>query len=684
MAQPLNTLDDRAACYRHSPGRDLPMQSVTVDSLNSRRLCLALGWLTLVAGLVSFGGWPLNMPRLTDWFGDGISIQPNTAVLIILASGAVLSLHHGYSRLCLGLGIVVAIGGALNLVQYLTDVDLGFNHQLLFGRNWGFNATVVPGRFGPPASISFVLIGSALALLGTSSSRAWHFVPAIGLGVVLLMLFSLLGYLFGARKFYAIPWLSAIALPTASMLFMLAASLVASVPQYQPTLLLCERSSAGSMARTVLPLLVVVIPLSIWLRSKGYEHGLFDMGTGLALGAALLTITVVALMWIGLLALRRREQREREADRRKDEFLATLAHELRNPLAPISNATALLKLAQASPEHHHDLCERATNTIERQLSHLVRLVDDLLDLSRISNGKLGLRREPVALAAVLEQVLEICGPQATAANQTIQLSMPAEPIYLDADPVRLAQVIGNLVHNACKFTGPEGCIQVGVSREANEAVVSVRDNGLGIPADMLASIFDMFSQVDQSLERPHAGLGIGLTLAKRLVELHGGSIQAFSEGVGKGSEFMVRLPIAPEARSPQPAADTPIRPRGGSRILIVDDNRDSARTLAEVLAMSGNETFLAHDGEEAVATAERQRPDAILLDIGMPTLNGFNACRRIRQMPWAKRILIIAVTGWGQEEDRRKSTEAGFDGHLVKPVELSQLMNLLECLPRRR
>ena len=657
----------------------MPTPLLACDPRYLRRLSAVLGLYALIASVISLGGWAFDIPRLTDWLNDGVSIQPNTAVLIALAGAAVVFLQYGYSKLTLVFGGIVAAFGGLNLLQYITGADLGFNHQLLFGREWGQAATVTPGRFGPPASISFVFIGISLMLLGMRDHTARRYVPGLALVVILLMMFSLLGYLFNARNFYAIPWLSAIALPSATMLLALAVSVIISMPDHQPMLLLCERSSAGTMARTVLPILVVMIPLVIWLRSKGYEYELFDVGTGRALSAALLVLGVVGLMWIALLALRRREQREREADRRKDEFLATLAHELRNPLAPISNATSILKLAHDDRE----VFERATGTIERQLAHLVRLVDDLLDMSRISRGKLELRREHIELASVIHQAVETCRPMAEAASQEVTVTLPAQSIYLNADPVRLSQVVSNLLNNASKFAGQRGRINLTVSRRDRDVEITVKDDGIGIPPAMLNTIFEMFLQVDQSLERSQSGLGIGLTLARRLVELHNGHIEALSEGLGKGSEFVVRLPVTIDQTAPIKAVDAVNGSSPKGRILIVDDNLDSAQSLAEVLKMTGNDTFVAHDGEEAVEAAERQRPDVILLDIGLPRLNGFDACRRIRANPWAENILIIALTGWGQEEDRRKSAEAGFDGHLVKPVDMAELMKLLADLPLR-
>lgn len=638
-----------------------------------KRTSALLGLFAFAAGVAALGGWVFNIPRLTDWFNDGISMQPNTAILIASAGAAVFFLKYGCTKLTWGLSGFVAIGGLLNLLQYVSNIDLGFNHQLLFGRTWGSGATMAPGRFGPPASISFLLIGTALVLLRSDKDVLLRYVPGIALIVVLFMTFSLLGYLFDARNFYAIPGFSAISLPTATVLMALALALIINVPQHQPMVLLCERSSAGTMARTVLPILITMTPLLVWLRVKGYNLGLFDVGTSRALGAAMQMLGVVALMWVALMALRRREHREREADRRKDEFLAMLAHELRNPLAPISNATSMLKFAGGN----QNVVERTATMIERQTTHLVRLIDDLLDLSRISRGKLDLRRERIALAPVIRQAVELVSPLAEAAQQEIIIRSLPQPIYLDADPVRLSQVISNLLNNACKFSGVGERIYLSVDRTENDLMIRVKDNGMGMPADMLDGIFEMFVQIDQSLERTHSGLGIGLTLARRLVELHGGTITAQSDGIGSGSEFIVRLPIALD-QTPLPVEkESANRPAARNRLLIVDDNVDSAKSLAELLSLIGNETFVVHDGESAVIEAERLRPEVILLDLGLPKINGFDACRRIREYPWAENILIIAVTGWGQQEDRRKSAEAGFDVHMVKPVDLAELMNVI-------
>ena len=367
------------------------------------------------------------------------------------------------------------------------------------------------------------------------------------------------------------------------------------------------------------------------------------------------------------------------ADRRKNEFLATLAHELRNPLAPMSNMLEVIKRAGTDGE----IIKRAHETLERQLGQMVRLVDDLLDLNRITHDRLELRRSEVELSTVIQQAVEVARPLIDAAGHKLIIDLPQEPIYLDADRARLAQVFGNLLNNSSKYTRPHGTITLSAERTDGEVVVTVKDTGAGIPKDKLASIFDMFMQVDGTAERSQGGLGIGLTLVKRLAEMHGGSIEARSAGEGQGSEFIVRLPVISEpATVSQPGPASEPEPSTQRQILIVDDNRDSADSLAMLLEITGNKTYMAHDGEEAVEAIEKHRPEVVLLDIGLPKLDGHEVCRRVRQQPWGRDIVMIALTGWGQEDDRRKSEEAGFNGHLVKPVDYDNLLDLLSVLTK--
>jgi CheY-like chemotaxis protein/two-component sensor histidine kinase len=322
--------------------------------------------------------------------------------------------------------------------------------------------------------------------------------------------------------------------------------------------------------------------------------------------------------------------------------------------------------------------------LDRQVSQMARLVDDLLDVSRITRGKIELRREPVELGPIVEQAVDAARALYGSRRHELTVDVPALPIRLHADPARLAQVVGNLLNNAFKFTDPGGHVRLSVERGDGEAVLRVRDDGVGIAPEDLPHVFDMFVQADASIERSRDGLGLGLTLVKTLVEVHGGSVEVQSEGLGRGSEFVVRLPILPDAAAVPRAAPEPPPRAPRRRILIVDDNEDGADSLALLLELRGHETAIARDGLEALDTAERFRPDAVLLDIGLPKLNGYEVCRRIREKPWGRDVVLVAVTGWGQDEHRQRSREAGFDTHMVKPVDQTALAKLLASIPASR
>ncbi len=359
-----------------------------------------------------------------------------------------------------------------------------------------------------------------------------------------------------------------------------------------------------------------------------------------------------------------------EADRRKDEFLAVLAHELRNPLAPIRNAVHYLGL-KASPD---PALRNARDIIDRQIRHLVRLVDDLLDISRISSGKIGLQKERVSLSLIVTNAVEASRPAIESENHQLTVTLPAEPVYLEADLTRLAQVLQNLLNNAAKYTPPGGRIELHAEFDGHSVAIRVVDSGIGIPREMLPRVFDMFTQVDRSIERSSGGLGIGLTLVQRLVELHGGTVEARSEGPDKGSEFIVRLPASVESsEDAAPANSSDAKSVRRVRVLIVDDNIDSADTLTEMLRASGHDVDTAYDGAAGLAAVDSHRPDVVLLDIGLPKVNGYDVARKIRQSDPQRRIVLVAVTGWGQDEDRRRSQHAGFDHHLVKPVDPASL-----------
>ena len=362
-----------------------------------------------------------------------------------------------------------------------------------------------------------------------------------------------------------------------------------------------------------------------------------------------------------------------EADRRKDAFLAVLAHELRNPLAPIKNSVAVLK-TRPMPDLQ---MAWARDVVERQVDQMARLLDDLLDVSRISRNRLELRRQRVELSQVVAAAVETSRPLIDSAGHELMITLPPDPVYLDADPVRLAQVFANLLNNAAKYTERGGRIVLEATLEDREVVLSVKDNGVGISEEQLPRVFDMFAQTHSALHRAQGGLGIGLSLVRALVAMHGGNVIAYSEGPGRGSEFMVRLPLSPVRvleRAPREEAPPP---PAGCRILVADDNSDAAESLAIMLRIGGNEVRTGRDGVEAVSLAESYRPEVVLLDIGMPRMNGYEAARSIRREPWGKHMMLIALTGWGQDEDKRRALEAGFDHHMTKPVDADALEKLV-------
>ncbi len=373
----------------------------------------------------------------------------------------------------------------------------------------------------------------------------------------------------------------------------------------------------------------------------------------------------------------------KEADRRKDEFLAMLAHELRNPLAPVLSAVQVMQLlGPVGPN-----MQRATEVIERQVGHLARLVDDLLDVSRITRGKIKLQKAAVELAAVVARAVETSQPLLEARRHELTVTLPAQPTWLEGDATRLAQVVSNLLNNSAKYTEDGGHIRLAVERGPGEAVLRVGDDGVGIHADLLPHVFELFTQGDRSPARSEGGLGIGLTLVKSLVEMHGGGVEARSEGAGKGSEFVVRLPVLegePPIIGDDAGAEQDVRlPAPSRRVLVVDDNADGAEMLAEFLRAEGHEVRTAHDGPAALQAAESFRPEVVFLDIGLPRMDGYEIARRLRQQAELKSSFLVALTGYGQEEDRRRTEEAGFDAHLVKPADPDELQRLLaRRLPR--
>ncbi len=442
---------------------------------------------------------------------------------------------------------------------------------------------------------------------------------------------------------------------------------------------ICPDGEQRRLLRKLAPRSLIVVPLAArgrilgavsFLRSNGRRYGADDLDLALELARRAASAIDNARLY----------HEVREADRRKDEFLATLAHELRNPLAPIRNGLQILSMAG----DNKTLFAEMRDMLERQVEQMVRLVDDLLDVSRITRGKIELRQERLELSAVVQSALETSRPLIEAAHHHLTVSLPPEPLVVFGDLTRLAQVLSNLLNNAAKYTPDGGHIWLSVERDAQEAVLRVRDDGIGIPEEMQQQAFEMFMQMNRSQERTQGGLGIGLTLVRSLTEKHGGSVVVRSDGMGKGSEFTVRLPLAPEAPQTlrlQQADQAPeMAPLATYRIMVVDDNVDSAQSLGTLLKLHGAEVRIAYDGLSALETATAFVPDVVLLDIGMPGMDGYEVARRLRALPHLETAVLVAQTGWGQEEDRRRSEEAGCDYHLVKPIDLEALEELLAQL----
>ena len=642
----------------------------------------------VIGGLISFLAYVLDVPRFADWFNLGISIQPNAAIAVTTAGMAALLMGRGQSRAASVLGLLVAAIGAMVIVEYATGIDFGIDGLFLFGRTGGNTRVLVPGRMGPPGAVSWTMIGIAI-VFASIRSRQWPraAAPAFALVATAIGSLSLIGYLYGASALYTVPLITAIALQTSTFIVATSVGVVLTIPEHAPVRLLVDETAAGGVTRRVLPA-VVLVPIALGMfRIWGDRVGIYDPAFGTALRTLAEIVVLSALLWWAAEKISRQAHARqiaedqlleslRDADRRKNKFLAMLAHELRNPLAPVRNAVALLK----SRSQRDPTIDRVSGVIERQVGLMARLMDDLLDIGRITNDRMDLRKARVDLGTIVRDAVETCQPLIQRLGHEVSVMDPQPSIVVEADAARLGQVFSNLVNNACRYTNEKGQIWISIERAGTDVVVTITDTGIGIPRDELSSIFEMFSQVDRTT-RPHGGLGIGLHLVKRLIEMHGGEVSAHSDGPGMGSRFTVRLPALPESVTIDEAPVAPPtvsrEPRISRRVLVVDDNADNAELLRILLEDEGHEAYMAHDGVEGLAAAERLRPDVVLMDLGLPRIDGFDACRRIREQPWGKRMLLIAITGWGQDVDRRRSREAGFDHHLVKPVEAGAISALL-------
>jgi signal transduction histidine kinase/CheY-like chemotaxis protein len=658
----------------------------------------AAGALVSTAGVLVLVGWLLD-------FGAAKSVMAGWRVMVP-ASAA--------SFLLVGMAIVVAAGRARSGANVLASRTIALAAlvvpSLTFiehvtGLRTGIDASsAVAGRMSPLTSLCFIVLNGALIATTLPAPRA-QVTARIAAGATLLTAWlAILAVAFDSERLADVPRFPGMAVMTI-VLFALASGATLALSFERDELARTTPSpKVGSMlvAAFAVPLILGL------LRDAMAPYVSAQVMTSLLV--LMLAATMATIVWqyatrmSGLRSERERafaelerrveerthelasrnaelrlsENRLRAADRRKDEFLATLAHELRNPLAPIRSAVAAMRSFSASDADRLE----AQLIIERQVAQMARLIDDLLDVSRITAGKLPLKKRPLNLDDVINLALSTVRPHIDEHRHQLTVSMPEEQVVLDGDEDRLSQVFANLLHNACKYTEDGGEIAIGaVLLGTSEIEVTVRDNGIGIPPEFLPLLFQKFSQVAPALERSQGGLGLGLALVHGIVTLHDGKVEARSGGIGYGSEFIVRLPVsAVNARAAEPVAPAAQESRSAlisRRVLVVDDNHDSAESLALVLRLAGHLVETAHDGAEAVAAAERFQPDAMLLDIGMPMLNGYEVCERIRSRAWGRSILIIAQTGWGQAQDRARTLEAGFDAHLTKPVDPTVVLQML-------
>jgi signal transduction histidine kinase/CheY-like chemotaxis protein len=676
----------------------------------SARPILTAGALVAAAGTLVLVGWLFDFSAAKSVMTGWRVMVPASAVSFVLAGLAIMT-AAGHARrapsllAARGIAAVALVMPLLTFVEYVAGIRTGVE-------NWfgiAFDAaSPVAGRMSPLTSLCFVVLHSALIAVTLPGTRAMV-AARIGAGATLLTAWlALLAVAFDTDRLADAPRFPGMAVMTIVLLALSSwGTLALSLDRERD-----QAARATPSPRTgAMVVAAFAVPLMLGLMRDALSAYVSPQLMS-ALLVLLLAATMAAIVWqygTRMAALRRErerafaeleqrvqertyelasrnaelrlsENRLRDADRRKDEFLATLAHELRNPLAPIRSAVAVLRSFGATDADRLE----AQLIIDRQVGQMARLIDDLLDVSRITAGKLPLRKRPLRLGDVVSLAVSTVRPHLDEHRHRLEVSLPDEPIYIDADEARLSQVFANVLHNACKYTEDGGEIAITASLPDEAHVeVAVRDNGIGIPPEFLPRLFQKFSQVAPALERSQGGLGLGLALVHGIITLHNGHVEARSAGVGRGTEIVVRLPALPSAahpvEAPSGADDTP-RHLVSRRVLVVDDNRDSAEALALLLRLSGHLVETAHDGVEGFEAAERFQPDVVLLDIGMPGLSGYEVCERIRARAWGQPILVIAQTGWGQEQDRARTLEAGFDAHLTKPIDPDVVLQMLASL----
>jgi signal transduction histidine kinase/CheY-like chemotaxis protein len=672
----------------------------------SARQPLAAGVIVVSLATAVLIGWLFDITMAKSVMAGWRVMVPATAAsFVLLAMALIFAAGHRDDAPNVGAARSFALFALalplITFIEYVTGIRTGIENW--FGVR--FDATSdVAGRMSPLTSVCFVALALAVAAGTDSRPRAIAMSRVASGSTLLTSWLAMVVIAFDSGRIADVPRFPGMAVLTIALMAVTSWGALGLTFDREPF-----ATAAGTRAARA-PLLVAiafVVPLLLgWVRDL--THSRVPQQVLTAIMVSMLTATLATIIWqyASRMALLRRdreralaelerrvdertrelasrnaelrlsEDRLRDADRRKDEFLATLAHELRNPLAPIRNAVAVLRADHVSEGDRVD----ARTIIDRQVSHMVRLIDDLLDVSRITAGKLPMRKTHLQLNEVIKLAVATVQPHLDQARHRLTINLPREPITIDGDESRLSQVFANLLHNACKYTEPGGEIAITAwMPKETEVAISVRDNGIGIPEDFVPRLFEKFSQVAPALDRSQGGLGLGLSLVQGIVFAHGGRVEARSAGAGRGSEFIVHLPAAklPAARAVVNGLGAARGDHISRRVMVVDDNADSAESMAMLLRINGHLVETAHDGEEALEVAERFQPDAMLLDLGMPKLNGFEVCRRIRATAWGGSVLMIAQTGWGQAQDRARTLEAGFDAHLTKPIDPDAVNEML-------
>ena len=669
----------------------------------SGRQALAAGALIVGLAAAVLIGWTFDITTAKSVMAGWRVTVPATAVSFVMLG---LALIFGARRKVMAARLCAFLAALLSLItftEYLTGIRTGVENW--FGVRFD-STSPVAGRMSPLTTLCFISLSLAI-MAATVPRRRWRVFSRVASGSALLTAWlSILAVTFDGGRLADVPRFPGMAVLTIALMAIAAWGALALTLDDESLLHAAGMQTSREVAMVAL---IFIVPLLLgWLQDE--LTGALPRQAGTALLVFFLTAAVAAIVWhygSRISALRRERERAynelerrvtertaelasrnaelhlsqdrlRDADRRKDEFLATLAHELRNPLAPIRNAVALLRASDVTDRER----DEARLIIDRQVAHMARLIDDLLDVSRIAAGKLPMRKATLPIGDLLNLAVAMVRPHLDRGRHRLEMSLPPDPIAVDGDEARLSQVFANILHNACKYTEPGGTIHLSVSTPSDgEVSISIRDNGIGIPPEFLPRLFDKFSQVAPALDRSEGGLGLGLSLVHGIVSMHGGRVEARSGGADRGSEFVVHLPAAR-----QPVVNVAAGGLNGSvnhvsrRVLVVDDNADSAESMAMLLRIHGHVIETAHDGEAALDLAERFRPDAILLDLGMPKLNGYEVCSRLRQFSWGRQVLVIAQTGWGQAQDRARSVEAGFDAHLTKPVDPDVVQEMLTNL----